>query len=176
MTRPKLFNALACYLAIIALVFAFSVLRVRQQNSFAAQIAPDTLPEYPSYTQTPDENSKPFFSLLTNRTSAATDRTRLWLNYHGIDQLEFRVYKVRNPVEFFKGLACYLAVIVLVFAFSVLRVRQQNSFAAQIAPDTLPEYPSYTQTSDICRAPAQSARRNCFAGARAERRRQTQAR
>lgn len=104
MTRPKLFKALACYLAVIALVFAFSVLRVRQQNSFAAQTAPDTLPEYPSYTQTPDENSKPFFSLLTNRASATTDRTRLWLNYHGIDQLEFRVYKVRNPVEFFKGL------------------------------------------------------------------------
>ncbi len=104
MTRRKLFTTLACYLAVIALVFAFSFQRVRQQNSFAAQTAPDTLPEYSSYTRAPDENSKPFFSLLTNHTYATTDRARLSLNYHGIDQLEFRVYKVRNPVEFFKGL------------------------------------------------------------------------
>jgi uncharacterized protein YfaS (alpha-2-macroglobulin family) len=47
---------------------------------------------------------KPYFSLSTNRTYGSIDRARVWINYQGIDYLDFRVYKVKKPFEFFKGL------------------------------------------------------------------------
>jgi uncharacterized protein YfaS (alpha-2-macroglobulin family) len=47
---------------------------------------------------------KPYFSLSTNRTYGSVDRARVWINYQGIDYLDFRVYKVKKPFEFFKGL------------------------------------------------------------------------
>ncbi|HYE65723.1 MAG TPA: MG2 domain-containing protein, partial [Pyrinomonadaceae bacterium] len=105
MRRQNFLQAFACYLAIIALVFVFSVLRVRTQNRFAVETAPDSVPEYQTYVTQPDENAKPFFSLMTNRTYGTSDRTRVWVNYRGLDQLDFRVYRVKDPVKFFKQLA-----------------------------------------------------------------------
>ena len=102
--RRNLFAGIACYLAVIILVVSFSILRVRTQYKFAAQSLPDSLPEYPVNTTPPDENAKPFFSLMTNRTYGSNDRTRVWVNYRGIDQLDFRVYRVKDPVKFFKQL------------------------------------------------------------------------
>ncbi|HVF57107.1 MAG TPA: MG2 domain-containing protein [Pyrinomonadaceae bacterium] len=105
MTRRTIFTSLACYLAVVALLFAFAVLRVRTQNRFAAQTAPDVLPEDSSQIKTPpDEHAKPFFSLQTNRTYATGDRTRLWVNYRGVDSLDFRVYRVKDPLKFFRQL------------------------------------------------------------------------
>ena len=104
MTRRTVFNAFACYLAVILLVVGFAVLRVRTVNRFAAQVAPDSLP-YGGRTLTPpDEHARPFFSVQTNRTYATTDRARLWVNYRGVDALDFRVYRVKDPVKFFRGL------------------------------------------------------------------------
>ena len=102
--RRNIFTSVACYLAIIALVLVFSVLRVRTQNRFAAQTAPETLPEYPVEKRPPDENAKPFFSLMTNHTYGTSDRARIWVNYRGLDQLDFRVYRVKDPVKFFRQL------------------------------------------------------------------------
>jgi uncharacterized protein YfaS (alpha-2-macroglobulin family) len=50
-------------------------------------------------------SSKPYFSLSTNRTYSTADRTRIWINYGGIESLDFRVYRVKDPVKFFGGLA-----------------------------------------------------------------------
>jgi uncharacterized protein YfaS (alpha-2-macroglobulin family) len=105
MTRRNVLVAIGCYLAVIALVFVFAILRVRTQNRFAAQTAPETLPEYPEYKTPPPEDAKPFFSLQTNRTYGTTDRARVWVNYRGLEQLDFRVYRVKDPVKFFKQLA-----------------------------------------------------------------------
>ncbi|MGH9900397.1 MAG: MG2 domain-containing protein, partial [Pyrinomonadaceae bacterium] len=104
MSRRNFLVAAGCYLAVVLLVLSFSVLRVRTQNRFAAQTAPESLPEYPSYKNPPPEDAKPFFSLMTNRTYGTTDRARVWVNYRGLDSLDFRVYRVKDPVRFFKGL------------------------------------------------------------------------
>jgi len=104
MSRRNLLPAVACYLAIILLAVGFSVLRVKTQNRFAVQSAPDSLPENPVYLEPPDPNAKPFFSLMTNRTYSTRDRTRVWVNYRGVSDLDFRVYRVKDPMKFFKQL------------------------------------------------------------------------
>src|SRR5262249_27438782 len=47
---------------------------------------------------------KVYFSLSTNRTYSTADRTRVWISYQGVDSLDFRVYRVADPVGFFRGL------------------------------------------------------------------------
>src|SRR5436305_1027609 len=73
-------------------------------DSFAAQTAPESLPYAGRTPEPPDPHAKPFFSLHTNRTYATTDRARVWVNYRGLDSLDFRVYKVKDPVKFFRQL------------------------------------------------------------------------
>jgi hypothetical protein len=102
MSRRTL-TAVACYLAAVLLVAAFAVVRVKTGHRFAAQTAPDVLP-YGRTPTPPDEHAKPFFSLHTGRTWATTDRARLSVNYRGLTDLDFRVYRVKDPVAFFRGL------------------------------------------------------------------------
>ncbi|MDQ1729084.1 MAG: alpha-2-macroglobulin [Pyrinomonadaceae bacterium] len=49
-------------------------------------------------------NGKPFFSLSTHRTYGTTDSARLWVDYQGVDHLDFRVYQVKDPRKFFTQL------------------------------------------------------------------------
>ncbi|HYP54386.1 MAG TPA: MG2 domain-containing protein, partial [Pyrinomonadaceae bacterium] len=104
MTRRNVLVTVACYAALVALVFGVAVLRVKTQHRFAAQTAPDELPEYETYRTPVPEDAKPFFSLVTNRTYGTSDRTRIWVNYRGVDSLDFRVYRVKDPVQFFRQL------------------------------------------------------------------------
>jgi alpha-2-macroglobulin len=104
MSRRSLLTSIVIYLAALLLVAGFVVARVKTQHRFAAQTAPETLPETGHTPTPPDEHAKPFFSLHTNRTYATTDRARLWVNYRGVDSLDFRVYKVKDPVQFFRQL------------------------------------------------------------------------
>lgn len=105
MTSRTFFAAIACYAAVACLIVGFAVMRVRTQNRFAVQSAPDSLPEYQERTVTPPpENAKPFFSLTTNRTYGTTDRARVWINYRGLDSLDFRVYRLKDPQQFFRQL------------------------------------------------------------------------
>ncbi|HYY94788.1 MAG TPA: MG2 domain-containing protein, partial [Pyrinomonadaceae bacterium] len=104
MSRRSLLTSIVVYLAALLLVAGFVVARVKTQHHFAAQTAPETLPETGRTPTPPDEHAKPFFSLHTNRTYATTDRARLWVNYRGVDSLDFRVYKVKDPVQFFRQL------------------------------------------------------------------------
>jgi uncharacterized protein YfaS (alpha-2-macroglobulin family) len=94
----------AVYVAVLVLAVGFVSLRVKARYSFAAQVAPETLPYAGRTPEPPDPHAKPFFSLHTNRTYAPTDRARVWVNYRGVDSLDFRVYKVKDPVKFFRGL------------------------------------------------------------------------
>jgi len=104
MTRRNFLTAVACYVAVVLLVVGFAVMRVRTQNRFAVQSAPDFLPEYPTYYEPPDENAKPYFSVMTNRVYGTNDRARVWVNYRGVESLDFRVYRVKDPVKFFRQL------------------------------------------------------------------------
>jgi uncharacterized protein YfaS (alpha-2-macroglobulin family) len=104
MSRRSLLTSIVVYLGALLLVAGFVVARVKTQHHFAAQTAPETLPETGRTPVPPDEHAKPFFSLHTSRTYATTDRARVWVNYRGVDSLDFRVYKVKDPVKFFQGL------------------------------------------------------------------------
>ena len=105
MSRRKLLTNVAVYAAALALIVGFVVLRVKARYAYAAAIAPDSVSSpYERTLQPPDPHAKPFFSLHTNRTYATTDRARLWVNYRGVGDLDFRVYKVKDPVKFFRGL------------------------------------------------------------------------
>jgi alpha-2-macroglobulin len=105
MSRRTLLTNVAVYAAALALVVGFVVLRVKARYAYAAAVAPDEVSSpYARTPQPPDPHAKPFFSLHTNRTYATTDRARLWVNYRGVPDLDFRVYKVKDPVKFFRGL------------------------------------------------------------------------
>ena len=47
---------------------------------------------------------KPFFSLSTNRTFGTSENPRLWLDHRGLESLDFRVYRVNDPQQFFAQL------------------------------------------------------------------------
>lgn len=85
----------AIYLALAASVFGFNLIRARAARS-AAQPAQ---PEIPTVVST-----KPYFSLTTNRTYSPNEPARLWASYQNVDYLDFRVYRVKDPVKFFKQL------------------------------------------------------------------------
>ncbi|HEX6622990.1 MAG TPA: MG2 domain-containing protein, partial [Pyrinomonadaceae bacterium] len=104
MTRRTVLSSIACYLGLVLLVAGFAVLRVRTQNRFAAQTAPDSLPMYGREITVPDPHAKPFFSIQTSRTYSTSDRARVSINYRGVRSLDFRVYKVKDPVKFFREL------------------------------------------------------------------------
>jgi uncharacterized protein YfaS (alpha-2-macroglobulin family) len=83
----------AIYLVVIASVLGFNLIRSR-----AARAPQPARPE-PAVVST-----KPFFSLTTNRTYSPNETARLWASYQNIEHLDFRVYRVKDPVKFFKQL------------------------------------------------------------------------
>jgi alpha-2-macroglobulin len=105
MSRRTFLTGVAVYAGALALVVGFVVLRVKARYAYAAAVAPDEVSSpYARTPQPPDPHAKPFFSVHTNRTYSTTDRARLWVNYRGVEALDFRVYKVKDPVKFFRQL------------------------------------------------------------------------
>ena len=59
----------------------------------------------PSAAQEPDESdTKPAFSLSTSEVFTTRDAPSFYLTFRRVQQLDFRVYKVREPFAFFEGL------------------------------------------------------------------------
>ena len=85
----------AVYLFVIAGALSISTMRLRAQTGNV---------ETPASESASTATYKPYFSLSTNRTYGTADRARVWINYVGIDQMDFRVYRVADPVKFFKNL------------------------------------------------------------------------
>lgn len=84
------------YLALVGSVFGFNVFRSRAakpQPPAASEERPPTV-----------ASTKPYFSLTTNRTYSPNETARLWATYQNIDYLDFRVYRIKDPVKFFKQL------------------------------------------------------------------------
>ncbi|MGH9897328.1 MAG: hypothetical protein ACRD63_06055, partial [Pyrinomonadaceae bacterium] len=48
---------------------------------------------------------KPYYSLSTNRSFATSDSARIWISYRNVDHLDFLVYRIKDPVSFFKRLS-----------------------------------------------------------------------
>jgi uncharacterized protein YfaS (alpha-2-macroglobulin family) len=95
-TRPRL-RAAVTYLAIILAALAFNLYRLRAARLAAVEAKPESYAER-------SVNAKPFFSLSTMRSYGTDERARLSTSYQGIDHLDFRVYKVPDPVKFFQQL------------------------------------------------------------------------
>ncbi len=97
-TNPRVRRYLATaiiYLALVASVFGFSVIRARTTPA----------PTEPPPTETAKvPSTEPYFSLTTNRTYSPNESTRMWASYQNVDYLDFRVYRVKDPNKFFKQL------------------------------------------------------------------------
>jgi uncharacterized protein YfaS (alpha-2-macroglobulin family) len=86
----------AIYLALVASVLGFNVIRSRTTPATAAIAAESETPKVVS--------TKPYFSLTTDKTYSPNESARLWASYQNIDYLDFRVYRVKDPNKFFKQL------------------------------------------------------------------------
>jgi len=94
----RVLTASLIYLVAIAGALTIATLRSR------AKAKPETSTE-PAYSETERRPSaKPFFSLSTHRTYGTSDNARLWVDYQGVDHLDFRVYQVKDPRKFFTQL------------------------------------------------------------------------
>lgn len=89
-------SSLLIYLFVISAAFALAHSRV---SSAANEPAPYTPPV------TTTTAVKPFFSLASNRTFATGENPKLWVDYRGINKLDFRVYRVKDPQRFFTQLS-----------------------------------------------------------------------
>jgi hypothetical protein len=89
-TRRALKTA-GTYFAVILAALAFNLYRLRAEPAEK---------EWPEQA----ESEQPFFSLTTNRSFRTTEQARLWASFKGISALDFRVYRVADPVKFFQQL------------------------------------------------------------------------
>ncbi|MEN3329893.1 MAG: alpha-2-macroglobulin [Acidobacteriota bacterium] len=94
---PRYLAAVFIYLALVASVFGFNIIRART--------TPPPPPKKPEAEkpQTVSTN-KPYFSLTTNRSYSPNESARLWASYQNIEYLDFRVYRIKDPNKFFKEL------------------------------------------------------------------------
>lgn len=98
-TNPRLTRYVATaiiYLALVASVFGFNIIRSRAARNAGQPPQPEPPPTVSS--------TKPYFSLTTNRSYSPNESARLWASYQNIDYLDFRVYRVNDPNKFFKQL------------------------------------------------------------------------
>ena len=94
----RILSASLIYLVAIAGALTIATLRSR------AKVKPETLPQPPVEETERPPATKPFFSLSTHRTYGTSDNPRLWVDYQGVDHLDFRVYQVKDPRKFFTQL------------------------------------------------------------------------
>jgi hypothetical protein len=88
------------YLVVLSAAFALAHSRVS-----SAAPEPKAPPALPAGIDKTAPDAKPFFSLGTNRTFGTTENARMWVDYRGIKNLDFRVYRVNDPQRFFSQLS-----------------------------------------------------------------------
>ncbi|HKZ02638.1 MAG TPA: MG2 domain-containing protein, partial [Pyrinomonadaceae bacterium] len=94
----RVLTAFLIYMVAIAGALTIATLRSR------ATPKPETQPELPAPEIERSPAAKPYFSLSTHRTYGTSDNPRLWVDYQGVDNLDFRVYQVKDPRKFFTQL------------------------------------------------------------------------
>ncbi|MBS1813113.1 MAG: hypothetical protein JST84_33415 [Acidobacteria bacterium] len=95
----RVLRGLFLFLAVLSVAFAVATLRMRAQGTPTVSPSPTA-----SASPTASPSIKPSFSLSTNRTYGSNDRAKIYVHYQGIDALDFRIYKVKDPAKFFKQL------------------------------------------------------------------------
>lgn len=102
MKLRKLLSTVTVYVVVILAALSIATLKMRAQGDQPVPVADAS----PSPSPQPDATPiKPHFSLATNRTYGTHEKARVYISYQGIDSLDFRVYKVKDPFKFFKQLA-----------------------------------------------------------------------
>ena len=94
----RILTASLIYVLIIAGALTVAAMRSRAK----VKPEPEPLPEAEEAVRPPA--TKPFFSLSTNRTFGSNESPRLWVDYQAVNQMDFRVYQVKDPRKFFTGL------------------------------------------------------------------------
>ncbi len=89
--------SLVIYLFIIAVTVSIAHFIHEVRGAQATSPTPSASPQ----TASP---ARPRFSISTNRTYGASERARVYINYHDLESLDFRVYRVKDPVKFFRQL------------------------------------------------------------------------
>ena len=89
-------SAVLVYVVVIIAAWSLADFRLRNSAAAASDVAP---------VEETVESTKPYFSLSTNRTFGPSENARLWLDYRGINNLDFRVYRVNDPAKFFSQLS-----------------------------------------------------------------------
>ena len=92
------------YIVAIGVALSIATLRSRAKKSDESGFSLTDGGPGGSDTEPTRASSKPFFSLSTHRTYGSSDSARMWVDYQGIDHLDFRVYQVKDPRKFFTGL------------------------------------------------------------------------
>src|SRR5215217_4186708 len=104
MKLRKLLGTVTVYLIVVLSALSLATWRMQAQGEpNAAQ--PAATPQPSASPQANATPVKPYFSLSTNRAYGTQEKTRIYISYQGIDSLDFRVYKVKDPFKFFKQLA-----------------------------------------------------------------------
>src|SRR5205085_4369991 len=101
-------SVVSVYSAILLAVFSLATWRQAAQMQAQGEQTGAQVNATPQPTASPAASPvpiKPNFSLSTNRAYGPQEKTRIYVNYQGIDALDFRVYKVKDPFKFFKQLA-----------------------------------------------------------------------
>ncbi|MGE0101768.1 MAG: alpha-2-macroglobulin [Blastocatellales bacterium] len=88
--KTSIVNAAAVSAAILILFTMMTTAQRAQETTPTPQASPSA--------------PKPRFSLSTNRTYSPGENTRVYINYQNVNTLDFRVYRVKDPVRFFKQL------------------------------------------------------------------------
>jgi hypothetical protein len=88
-------TAALIYLTVVAGALTIATLRSRA-TSRSFPISELETPAADSRT-----SNNPFFSLSAHRTYGSGEAARIWIDYRGVDHLDFRVYQVKDPLKFF---------------------------------------------------------------------------
>src|SRR4030095_7121019 len=87
-----------------SLIYLVAIAAALTVATWRSRVKAKSAPPAPAYVEKRLPSNKPFFSLSTHRTYGTGDTARLWVDYQGVDHLDFRVYQVRDPRKFFTGL------------------------------------------------------------------------
>jgi len=49
-------------------------------------------------------STEPSFSVSSRQTYAPSQQPKIWLSFRQVDHLDFRVYRVKDPIQFFSKL------------------------------------------------------------------------
>ena len=93
--KLRVLSATSVYLIVIAITLTFAWRMEARTDRHTLQ---------PAASPQPSPTIRPRFSLSTNRTYGSKEKARVYVNYQGIDSLDFRVYQVKDPFKFFKQL------------------------------------------------------------------------